>query len=77
MQASLNSHALLWFLDSLDLSSFSTVGVSSWGTSGMQRQRLKNYFRKLAVEDKILLSEGKGARLSKEEILTALTDRGL
>ncbi|KAL5485003.1 hypothetical protein ACEPAI_7645 [Sanghuangporus weigelae] len=64
-------------LDSGDINLLcDTFGISSWGILGMQRHRLKAYLRKIAVEDKLLLSEGKGARLNKAEIVAALTDRG-
>lgn len=54
----------------------STVGISSWGILGMQRHRLKIYLHRLVVEDRLLLLEGKGAKLKQAEITSALYDRG-
>ena len=60
------------------LMTFSSVlGISAWGIAPLQRRRLRKRLHRIAEEDQLLLAEGRGARLWKDEISSALVDRGL
>jgi LETM1 and EF-hand domain-containing protein 1 len=52
------------------------VGLPTWGTSVLNRLRLKRHLNKLISDDELLSQEGT-SRLSHREVVDALFERGM